>query len=64
MKQRIAPLEEASLDLQKNCPVKTEYGSPLVLLGKIHEGHQMLKPNGTLDLLDVKGLEDLSVARN
>ena len=40
MKQEILPLEEASLDLQTNSPVKTEYGLPLVLLCKIHEGHQ------------------------
>ena len=64
MKQGIPPLEKASLDLQKNSPVKTEYGLPLVLLGKIHEGHQMLKPSRTLHLWKVAGLEDLSVTSN
>ena len=58
MKQGIAPLEKASLDLQKNSPVKTEYGLPLVLLGK------MLKPSRTLHLRKVGGLEDLSVTSN
>ena len=55
MKQGIAPLEKASLDLQKNSPV---------LLGKIHEGHQMLKPSRTLHLRKVAGLEDLSGTSN
>ena len=64
MKHGIAPLEKASLDLQRNSSVKTEYGWPLALLGKIHEGHQMLKPSGTLHPRNVGGLEDLAVTLN
>ena len=64
MKQRITPLEETSLNFQENSPVKTEYGLPLVLLGEIHEGHQMLKPSGTLNLRNVGELEDLPVTGN
>jgi len=62
--KRVAPLEETSLNLPENSPMKTEYGLPLILLGEIHEGHQMLKPSGTLDLHNVGGLEDLSVTGN
>lgn len=63
MKLGIAPFEKASLNLQ-NSPVKTEYGLPLVLVGKIHKGHQMINSSRMLHFHNVRGLEDLSVTSN